>query len=309
VNIHVHTGCWSVKSYIYVDVLFFVNLTVNYVMLLAAGKVTNTPAQPKRLALAACLGALYSVLALVLPFRQVFSFPARIITGLMMVLLSYPEARGISLIYLAASFYGCSVMVAGTAMAVDAWGKPYLARLEAYYTNARWWALAFAVASVAVGGYVWKALNLPLVRRWPLMQLEISLGGRSISVTGMVDTGNDLRDPVSGLPVVVVDWDSLKHIMPQEVSHFFLSAWDMVSTRLTESEIGKRLRLIPYTNVSGHRQILPAFKPDALYLTGKHGRFQKSALVGVAGKPLSPRGLYQALLHPELVNAEGGVPV
>ena len=190
-------------------------------------------------------------------------------------------------------------------MAVDAWGKPYLARLEAYYTNARWWALAFAVASVAVGGYVWKALNLPLVRRWPLMQLEISLGGRSISVTGMVDTGNDLRDPVSGLPVVVVDWDSLKHIMPQEVSHFFLSAWDMVSTRLTESEIGKRLRLIPYTNVSGHRQILPAFKPDALYLTGKHGRFQKSALVGVAGKPLSPRGLYQAPAAPRTCECGG----
>ncbi|HHT85781.1 MAG: sigma-E processing peptidase SpoIIGA [Bacillota bacterium] len=295
------------KSYIYVDVLFLVNLIVNYVVLLAAGKMTNTPIQPKRIAFTSCLGALYSVSSLILPLQPLFSFPARVATGLLMVTLSYPEIRGVSFICLASSFYACSILVAGTAMALNTWGSAKLAGFSLYYTNARWWALALALAVVTASGFVWKALNLPTFRQSPFMQVEISLDGQSISVTGMVDTGNDLRDPVSGLPVIVVDWDSLKHIMPHEVSHFFLSTWDLVNTKLTESAVGKRLRLIPYTNVSGHRQILPAFKPDALYLTGKKGRFKKAAVVGVAGKPLSPQGLYQALLHPELVNAQGGV--
>ena len=306
-NIHVHTGCWSMKSYIYVDVLFFVNLVVNYVMLLAAGKMTDTPVKGKRIALVSCLGALYSVSALVLPFQPLFGFPARIAVGLLMVNLSYPEARGISFVYLAASFYACSILVAGTAMALQMWGKPALAWFSAYYPSARWWILALALGLVVAACFVWKALSFSTARQFPLMQVEIALDGRRISVTGMVDTGNHLRDPVSGLPVVVVDWDSLKPIMPQEVSHFFLSTWDLVTANLAESAVGKRFRLIPYTSVSGDRGVLPGFKPDALYLTGRQGRFKKAAVIGVSGKPLSHQGLYQALLHPELVNAQGGV--
>lgn len=306
-NIHVHTGCWSMKSYIYVDVLFFVNLVVNYVILLAAGKMTDTPAHGKRVALVSCLGALYSVSSLVLPYQPLFSFPARILAGLLMVTLSYPEAKGISFVHLATAFYTCSILVAGCALALNMWGKPFLTRLSLYYPSARWWTLAVALGLVSAGCVIWKALNLSPVRQFPLMQVEIALDGQSICLKGMVDTGNQLRDPLSGLPVIIVDWDSLKPIIPQEMSYFFQAAWDKAASKLASPPAGTRLRLIPFTGVSGNSGILPGFKPDALYLTGKQGRFKKAAVVGVSGKPLSRRGLYQALLHPELVSFQGGV--
>ncbi len=298
-------GVKAMKSYVYLDVLFFVNLIVNYVMLLATGKMTGKPLKTNRAVFASCLGGLYSVCALTLPLQPFFGFPARVVFGLFMVALSYPEVRGFSFVALAGSFYLCSALVAGTAMALYMWGKPGLPRYSVIgqeYSGAQWWTLALALVVVSSSGFLWRALNFSGIRRVPLMQVEITFDGHCIPVTGMVDTGNDLRDPVSGLPVIIVDWDSLKGIMPHEVSHFFLSAWDLVTARLTESPVGKRLRLIPYTNVSGNRGILPGFKPDALYLTGKHGRLRKDAVIGVSGKRLSPQGLYQALLHPELVN-------
>ena len=49
--------------------------------------------------------------------------------------------------------------------------------------------------------------------------------------------------------------------------------------------------------------VLPGFKPDGLVLVEKNGqKVKKDAVVGVSEDRLSPQGLYQALLHPELIS-------
>ncbi|MGI6627292.1 MAG: sigma-E processing peptidase SpoIIGA [Bacillota bacterium] len=294
------------KSCVYLDVLFAVNLVVNYVMLLAAGKMMGLVAHTRRIASASCLGGLYSVLALVLPFQSFFSLPARVLFGLLMVALSYPKARDWSFVGLAGSFYLCAALVAGTSMGLHAWGGLNSLRSSLswpVYPGAHWWTLALSLSIVCFSGFLWRVFGLRTVRPLPLMQAELTVDGHCIMLTCLVDTGNDLRDPVSGLPVIVVDWDSLRSIMPEEVSSFFLSTWDSVSARLTETNIGKRLRLIPYANVCGRRGVLPGFKPDGLVLVEKNGnKVRKDAVVGVSENRLSPQGLYQALLHPELVS-------
>ncbi len=286
------------------DVLFFVNLIVNYVMLLAAGKMVGKSFELKRAVIASCLGGLYSVCSLIVPFQCFFGFPARVLFGLLMVALSYPEVCGISFLGLAGSFYLCSAVVAGTAMALYVWGNPSIIHsnfVQGYY-GVQWWTLALSLLIVSSSGFLWRTLNFPTIRHLPLMQIEITVNDHCVSLIGLVDTGNDLRDPVSGLPVIVVDWDCLKGMMPDEVSCFFLSTWSLVTAKLTELAIGRKLRLIPYESVSGNRGVLPGFKPDALFVVGKHGKLRKHAVVGVSEKPLSSEGLYQALLHPELVN-------
>ncbi len=278
-------------SYVYLDVLFFVNLIVNYIMLLAAGKITGDSFQTKRAVIASCIGGLYSLSALVLPFKFCFSFIARIAFGIFMVTFTYPKAHGLSSLVLVGSFYMCSTMVAGTAMALYIQGK----------SIAKWWSLVLAIILICVAEFLWKILNISAIYRNDLVKLEIILGTQSVAVSGMVDTGNSLRDPVSGLPVVVVDWNSLKSIIPLEASQFFLSTWDFTTDNLSESPIATKLKIIPYMSVSGNSEIMPAFIPDGLFFIDENDKYKKDAVVGVSSKPFKPHGIYQALLHPELV--------
>ena len=133
------------KSYVYLDVLFVINLVVNYLMLLAAGKMMGIAINTRRTVAASCLGGVYSAMALVVPLQSFFSLPARFLFGLFMVALSYPKVKGLSFVALSGSFYLCSALVAGTSMGLYAWSGARLINTSMFgqgYSSVHWWTLA-----------------------------------------------------------------------------------------------------------------------------------------------------------------------
>ncbi|HHY45036.1 MAG TPA: sigma-E processing peptidase SpoIIGA [Firmicutes bacterium] len=291
--------------YIYWDVLLLTNLAVNYIILLAAGKLSYRNISHWRLALSSLLGSVYAVSALVVPLKAAYSLPARIAFGLFMVALSYPGARGIALLRVTLCFFLCSAVAAGTALALQSFGGRIAAQATLFQGEAvvHWYVVAFSLAVLAALPVLANMNGYSSLRRLPLMTIEVSIGGKTLGLTGLVDTGNNLRDPVSGLPVIVIDWDALRNLMPPGVSAFFMSTWDAIPAGLPETSVGTRLRLVPYESLSGKMGVLPGFRPDRLALVGKNGlRVFKNAIVCASQERLSPSGLYQALLHPDLVN-------
>ncbi len=293
-------------KYVYVDVLFATNLLVNYLILLATGKLSGRAVNHKRLLAASAAGGLYAVSAVVFPLTAAYSLPARLAFGLFMVAVSYPGQKAQSFITVAVSFYLCSAVAAGTAMALQDLRMASMIKSAvspADSAEVRWWIVAASLAILSAVPVIAKAGGFQPGKPLPLLGLELQVGGRILGLTGLVDTGNNLRDPVSGLPVVVVDWEPLRRIMPGEVFAFFLSTWDRMPESLSATPMGKRLRLIPYESLSGRKGVLPGFRPDHLVILEKDGqRVAKDAIVGVFRERLSPSGLYQALLHPDLVN-------
>ncbi|MGE5578537.1 MAG: sigma-E processing peptidase SpoIIGA [Bacillota bacterium] len=293
-------------KYVYADVLFAINLLVNYLILLAAGKLSGREVRHWRLVVAGAAGGAYAVVSVLLPLSAAFSLPARLAFGLFMVAFSYPGRTAQSLIGVAFSFYLCSALAAGTAMALQNYRVATLVKgtvLPADSGAVRWWIVAASLAALCSLPVVTRLGGYQPGRPLPLLRLELSVSGRRLGLTGLVDTGNNLRDPVSNLPVVVVDWEPLRSVMPGEVYAFFSSTWESMPESLSRSPMGKRLRLIPYESLSGKKSVLPGFRPDHLVILGKGGhRVRKDAIIGVISERLSPNGLYQALLHPDLVN-------
>lgn len=298
-------GACSVVKYVYADVLFAVNWVVNYLLLLATGKLTGRDTKALRLLGASLAGSIYAVAALYAPLSVAFSLPARLLVGLLMVAFSYPSQKGLAYVAVAAGFFLCSGLTAGTAYGLLHSRAAMALRsslLDQRDPVVHWWIVAASLALLSC---------FPLVARMggyrpggalPLLTIELMIQGRSVGLTALVDTGNNLRDPVSGLPVVVVDWDSLRKVMPTETAPFFQSTWDSVPAGLAETAVGRRLRLIPFESLSGKRGVLPGFRPDQIVLLQKNGiRVRRNAIVGVSGDRLSPNGLYQALVHPDLV--------
>ena len=77
-----------------------------------------------------------------------------------------------------------------------------------------------------------------------------------------VDTGNDLKDPVSGNPVLLVNQDWLKDFLPGSIDSF-ISCGNIDA--IDEKFLG-RLRMI-YCKTATGTGILPAIRPDCIQFT------------------------------------------
>lgn len=288
--------------YVYADVLFLVNFIGNYLLLSATARLSRRRARQGRMILSSLGGALYATFALAPGLDPLYVWPLRLIAGASMVLAAFPDVRGTALYSLFLSFYLCCVVAAGTGMAVFTLvrGLRSYSLAELGWSPAPWWtALAGLLAVAAVPLLLLLSSQKP---GSPFLQVELEVDGKSVTLTGLLDTGNDLRDPLSGLPVIVVDLDSLKGILSGEAIDFFSSKWDSLGDDLALDPMARRLRLIPYCGVSGKRGVLPGFIPDKVLVCKKAGSSAPiDAVVGVSWKKLSPSGAYQALVHPDLV--------
>lgn len=289
--------------YVYVDVLFLVNFAANCFLLSATARLARRKATWRRIVLCSLAGAAYATAVFVPGTGPAFSWPFRLVVGLLMVLGTFPGVRGRELYSLLLSFYLCCAVAAGTGMAFYALIDDLVSgfsQTRFTWAPAPWWTAAAGLAAAAA---------FPLLMALsgqrpgsPLLQVELEVDGKSVSLTGLLDTGNDLRDPVSGLPVIVVDLDSLRGILSGEAMAFFSSRWDSLADDLVYDPMARRFRLIPYCGISGKRGVLPGFIPDRVFVGKKAGSGTPTeAVVGVSWKRLSPSGAYQALVHPDLV--------
>ena len=113
--------------------------------------------------------------------------------------------------------------------------------------------------------------------------VELSYGGRKLQLTALRDTGNTLRDPVTGRPVLVVNSEAAQ----------VLTGLSQQQLRSPVESIGAipGLRLIPYRAVGCESGMLLALKIPQV----KIGSWKGSGLVAFAPEGLSSDGEYQAL--------------
>ena len=79
----------------------------------------------------------------------------------------------------------------------------------------------------------------------------------------MIDTGNLLKDPITGTPVIVVEKQSLKEIIEEEILNQIEGILEgkYIDTKYTENYISK-FRLIPFSSLGKQNGMLIGFKPD-----------------------------------------------
>ena len=107
--------------------------------------------------------------------------------------------------------------------------------------------------------------------------------GRSVTVKAIVDTGNCLREPISGRPVSVLD------------RTMFEELWD-------EKEKPEGFRVVPYRSVGCENGILAAYEVPEMLI--RQDGFQwscKKVYVGLNEGRAASMGDYGMLIHPELL--------
>ncbi len=280
---------------IYVDTLFLLNAAIDYLLLLAAARLAGEPLRRFRFFLGAVLGGMYAV-GIFLPGCAFLSHPVcRLASAALMLVTAYGGSRrllrqGILFFALTCGFGGVVVaigLMGGTARSLGA-GVFYSAMdLKVVLLSA---SICYLVVTL-----VFRHLGRHTAATGELVPVQLTLNGRSVGFTALVDTGNTLTDPVSGRGVMVAEGEVVQPLFPKEHRP---GPSDLLDPPEGMAHLGTgdwrgRFRLLPYRSVGVDRGLLLAVRVDSLVLGG---RGRGPALVALSPTPVSDGGGYRALI-------------
>ncbi|MBE6947217.1 MAG: hypothetical protein E7454_03065 [Ruminococcaceae bacterium] len=249
---------------VYFEMVVLLNFLVDWLLLMGTNRLSGYPASAKRTALGAVLGGVYAGVC-ILP-------GCHFLGGLLWRLMSLAGMTGIaygwnrSALRKGAVFVLLSMALGGIAMG---FGKGNVVTLLLS---------AAGVALLCATG-----LRAPIIGM-KYLPVELLWKGKRLKLTALVDTGNTLRDPISGGSVLVVGTDVGRQLgISREIIN------DPVAALAAKQIQGARL--IPYRAVGKPGGMLLMMRFEEVKLNGQI----ISPMVAFAPEEIGKKDGYQAL--------------
>lgn len=288
---------------VYIDVLYVVNLIVDYFILLACAKVLHRHEKRLRILLGAAVGA-FSSMAIFLPSMNfLLSALLKLAFSVVIVAAAFRFTSAKQLIKLTACFYVISFVFGGIISAVWLFFTPpgLLVRNGVLYYDISPIALILASACCYIAVMLFSRFLHRHIPNEELYRVSVGLMGKNAAMDALLDTGNSLCDAITGLPVMVAEYRSVEKLIPGELRLFFRRGETGDLGSVAGSALRGRVRVVPYRAVGGPEGLLPAFRPDRIAVLGKKTQMEiRDALVAVSPVPLSSDDRYRALLNPHM---------
>ena len=251
---------------VYLDLVMVLNFLVDFLLLLGTNRLSGFPLGPGRSAAGALLGSVYSGACMLPQLRFLGNLLWRTVSLGCIAVLAFGISR--SAWKRGGVFVLLSMAMGGIALSIG--NGSFMSLMLAAGSV---WLLCRASFGAPIGAQVY-------------VPVEISGREGAVQLTALKDTGNSLRDPITGEPVLVIDGASA-----------------MTLTGLTQQELESPmetlarhpipgLRLIPYRAVGVSGGMLLGMRFEQV----KIGNRERSAVVAFAPSGLGGGSMYQALI-------------
>ncbi|MBM7692353.1 stage II sporulation protein GA (sporulation sigma-E factor processing peptidase) [Peribacillus deserti] len=147
------------------------------------------------------------------------------------------------------------------------------------------------------------SLEMTKIKFEKMVKVLITIDDFTVTATGLVDSGNQLYDPLTQAPVMIFSLKGYEEQIPVNMLHLLQQPeCIMESGAVYDLPWAGRLRLIPSKVIGADQQILPAFKPDSVQIYVDDGFIDvKKCLVSFTLQQLSPEMEYAAIIHPKMM--------
>lgn len=313
---------------VYVDLVFLSNLTIDAAILLTTAKVRHLRPRRRRVALSASVGAAYAAAMFVTSVPYLYSFGVKLMISALMVYVSFGYGGPLKYARTMGSFYLVNFATLGAVIGISSlvrWsGSPWQGIA---FTDDGGMVLSFdmqavmliVTLAVAIWLYRSEAESREGRKRLEALMVDvyIRIGDREWQCKGLVDTGNRLYDPLTRIPVMIVEASLWREELPVGwADRLRTESADKLISELEEAEGGwaslrDRYRLVPYRAAGGNSKLMLAVKPDSVSISDPAKQeaacVHKRVLVGLDGGSLSSEGAYRAIVHADLTLASEAV--
>lgn len=167
-------------------------------------------------------------------------------------------------------------------------------------------AAAAALFAVAVEAYARRQRGAQAAGN--VLPIEVAWLGRRLRVQALVDSGCQVRDPVTGLPVVIAELRALRGMLPPSLAaalqHPALgSAQEVAAAAAQDDRVARSLRLVQLRTVLDEGEWLFGLRAEMRVAGGP----AQTAVICLTPRRLSQGGAFAALVPPQMCARGEGV--
>lgn len=297
---------------VYLDIVFLENILMNYIIIFATAVVLKADYKRWRIFLASCIGAVYTVVMYLNIISIYSNFIMKFILSMVIVYISFKPKSIKKMIKYLIIFYLVSFVFGGCVFALMYFLQPQMAQIRnGVYVG------AYPIKIALIGGIVaftviqisFKIVKTKLIKKDMVYDVEVVLNKKSMKVKALLDTGNLLKDPITGFPVIVIEHKSLNSIISTKIlNNLEKIIGGEIDELISDDEFNKtisRFRMIPFSSLGKQNGLLLGIKADSVnILLDEKIENINNVIIGIYDKSFTKNGLYSAIFGLDLL--EGG---
>jgi len=260
---------------------------MNFLALFAAGKILGLKLSVGRISLSSAFGAIYCIFTFLYDSGRIIipDILIHIAVSVIMCFIAFNINSLLKFTKIFLIFYSACFMLGGGIEALSYLSGFVRTDNTGLPGGAPSISIQVIIISAGICTFIIIFAGSLFKRRAEIKETKIVIGfmNKEITVDAIVDSGNLLYDPISSLPVIIVNLNSILNLFDFEILEFFLhdSVAYLGKREFSENnpESLKNLqalkfRIIPLKSVAGANNILPAFSPDYIKYK-KHNSFSE----------------------------------
>lgn len=254
---------------VYGDLFFMINMSMDYLCLHLSARLMHRKISVPRFLLAAAVGGVYSVVALLLSVPPLVAWSLDIALCILMCAVAFAR-KGEGILLISGVYVGVSMVLGGIMTALynilNRAGVGDELSLSEDGISAWMFAVLAAVSGILAlrgGKFFRKSTEARPCR------ITAKMLGRTITAEGMCDSGNLVCDPIDGKPVIVIGKAIAERLVGSQNVKNMLSHNDI--SRITDDRLLRRLRLIPTQTATGSGMLV-GFGADEILICPEGGR-------------------------------------
>lgn len=263
---------------VYLDIVFIENTIINFFLLQVTFHCLNVNSKLNRMVISSMIGGVYSFTLIFNKLYFLTYMPFKLAIGFFMVYLCI-GSQPIRLVIKGYLFFiMCAILLAGMLVFLQLNCGDFQSACEKQNFSIK--ALIFSLMLIYIFTYrIIHFIKSRITTKELIYDVDISVSGKTYRIKGFWDTGNDIYEPATMLPVIVVEENIFKSISVNELSPY----------------------KIPYKAFKGQRNYLTGFKPECIKIHIGDKWLEKKAIIALCNTKLNNLNDYNALLSREIL--------
>lgn len=251
----------------YLDSFLLLNLLLDYLLLILTAKLSGVPVKRRFAWISAVLGAAFAVGIFFFASSKLKALLFGLFTAWAMVSITFSSVSQRKRIRLTGIFLVQTLGFSGFMEFLQNIGVGRISvQNGVLYIQIEFWQILFAAAGAFfLVQLCFRDHSLKLTKQRIMLHAE--LAGKQLDTLLLVDSGNLLREPLSGKPVILLAPTEVAKLLPEEASMQLGDYnWDAGRLMGTLVERGIPTRLISFETATKERMLTVAVKPKNITL-------------------------------------------
>ena len=293
---------------IYIDIIFLENIIMNSIILYATSIILKKKTKFFKIVISASIGAIYSIAMYLTNLKIYTSAISKIILSIIMIYIAFKPNNFKTALKQVIIFYLTSFIFGGcTLNLINNLNSEKISIKNGVYTGEDVFKViilgaifAFIIVKISI-----KIIKNKFISKDMYCNIKMKINEKTVETKAMIDTGNLVKEPITNIPVVIVESSLLNGIIPKEIldnlENILCGNLNNISLDV-QNEYFTKLRCIPFSSLGKENGMLVGIKiPEILIEKDEEERKTSNIIIGLYDKCLTKKGEYRALVGAELI--------